>query len=192
MCTVNLFPVQLTTPFAESELVSSIRHRNQTAFNHLYDNYSAALFKIIIQIVQDSDEANDVLQKTFVNIWQKIEAYDASKGRLFTWMLNIARNAAIDTLRSKTYQYQRKHQVLPDNQLANLSSNNCYLRVDGIGLGKYVARLKPQQRMLIELVYYKGYSHPEVAAMQDIPLSTIKTRVRTALSQLRMLIGTHN
>lgn len=182
----------MTTSFTEGELISSLKERNEAAFSHLYDHYSAALQKIIIQIVPDEEIANDILQKVFINIWQKIDRYESSKGRLFTWMLNIARNAAIDTLRSKAYQVQKRHSSLPDTQVASLAGHCSYMRFDGIGLTKYVAKLKPQQRILIELVYLKGYSQPEVAAMHDIPLSTIKTRVRSALSQLRILLASEN
>lgn len=184
--------MQIQSSFSESELISFLKERDQAAFNHLYDHYSSSLYKIIFQIVPEEDLANDILQKVFVNIWQKIEGYESSKGRLFTWMLNIARNAAIDTLRSKAYQVHKKHSSVPETHFLNLQSGNCYMRIDGIGLTKYIAKLKPQQRQLIELVYYRGYSHPEVAAMHDIPLSTIKTRVRTALSQLRILLGNEN
>lgn len=184
--------MQITTTFTERELVTSLKDRSQAAFSHLYDNYSVALQKVIIQIVPNEEAANDVLQKVFINIWQKIDRYESSKGRLFTWMLNIARNAAIDTLRSKAYQVQRLHSSIPDSNIHLLHTPNCYMRFDGIGLNKYVAKLKPQQRILIELVYLKGYSQPEVAAMHDIPLSTIKTRVRTALSQLRLLLASEN
>ncbi len=184
--------VQATEIMSEPELIQSLKRRDESAFNHLYENYSSALYKIIYQIIPDEYTANDVLQKVFVNIWQKIEGYESSKGRLFTWMLNIARNASIDTIRSKAYQVHKKHDYMPDQQFMSLNSSNCYIRIDGIGISKYVAKLKPQQRMLIEMVYFRGYSHPEVAAMHDIPLSTIKTRVRTALTQLRTLLESEN
>jgi RNA polymerase sigma factor (sigma-70 family) len=182
----------IKTNLNECELVHLLKDKNQSAFNHLYHHYYRALYKIIHQIVSDEDAAADVLQKVFVNVWQRIDGYESSKGRLFTWMLNIARNAAIDTVRSRSYQSFKKQVYLPDDYFINLSDCSYYLSIDSIGIEKYVARLKPSQRMLIELVYYHGYSHPEVAAMQAIPLSTIKTRVRTAISQLRMLIGREN
>jgi RNA polymerase sigma-70 factor (ECF subfamily) len=182
----------IKTNFNECELVHLLKNRNQSAFNHLYQHYSSALYKIIHRIVSDEDAAADVLQKVFVNVWQRIDAYESSKGRLFTWMLNIARNAAIDTLRSRSFQSYRKQVYVPDEYFVNLSDCSYYLSIDSIGIEKYIARLKPSHRMLIELVYFHGYSHPEVAAMQAIPLSTIKTRVRTAISQLRILIGREN
>jgi RNA polymerase sigma-70 factor (ECF subfamily) len=86
--------------YTEQELTSSLQRREQSAFSYLYDQYSGALYSVIHNIVTDSEIANDVLQEVFVKIWKQIESYDASKGRLFTWMLNISRNASIDMLRS--------------------------------------------------------------------------------------------
>src|SRR5581483_10388206 len=106
----------IPTTYTEQELVLALKKKNNQAFAFLYDNYAGALYSIIKQIITDNSElANDVLQEVFINIWRKIETYDHTKGRLFTWMLNIARNASIDMLRSKSYQNTQKNQELPDN-----------------------------------------------------------------------------
>ena len=176
--------------YSESQLISLLKKKDQFAFSYLYDHYSGALNRIITNIVNDPETSSDILQKVFVNIWQKIEAYESKRGRLFTWMLNIARNAAIDTLRSKSYRVQRMLQPISDHDSYPVENHANESKSDSIGILKYVSRLKPQQRTLIELIYFHGYSQPEIAAMQNIPLSTIKTRVRAALIQLRSLIGT--
>jgi len=164
--------------------VSALKARESQAFSYLYDNYSGALYTIIFQIVQEAEWSNDVLQEVFVNIWRKIESYDPTKGRLFTWMLNIARNASIDTLRSKSYQNARKNQEFPDN-VNKLTGQVTQTNIDSIGLKKTLARLKPEHRVLIELAYFKGYTHEEIAEIEEIPLGTVKTRIRNALIQLR-------
>lgn len=169
--------------YTEPELVSALRERNEQAYGYLYDNYSGALYSIVLQIVQNTELANDILQEVFVNIWRKIESYDPSRGRLFTWMLNITRNASIDTLRSKAYQNSQKNQGLPEN--VNITSQVTHTNIDNIGLSKILAKLKPEQRVLIELAYFKGYTHEEIAQIEDIPLGTVKTRIRNALLQLR-------
>jgi RNA polymerase sigma-70 factor (ECF subfamily) len=94
----------VNTTYEEHELVALLKAKDNQAFSYLYDNYAGALCGIVKQIVGDMELANDVMQEVFVSIWRKIDTYDASKGRLFTWMLNIARNAAIDKTRSKNYQ----------------------------------------------------------------------------------------
>lgn len=162
-----------------------LKHRDNKAFGYLYDNYSGALYSIIVQILSDVELANDVLQEVFINIWRKIDSYDQTKGRLFTWMLNIARNASIDTLRSKTYQNDRRNQPMPGSVDENIAGQSAQLNVDNIGFRKVLGQLKDDQRILIDLAYFKGYTHEEIAALQNIPLGTVKTRIRNALIQLR-------
>jgi RNA polymerase sigma-70 factor (ECF subfamily) len=162
--------------------VSLLKSRDSKAFSYLYDNYSGSLYTIIIQLVNDIEIANDVLQEVFVNIWKKIDSYDPVKGRLFTWMLNIARNASIDTLRSRSYQNTRKNQPLQEN---NDWPKPDAMNVDNIGLKRIIERLKKEHRVLIDLAYFKGYTHEEIAEIEDIPLGTVKTRIRNALTQLR-------
>ena len=162
-----------------------MKNRDEAAFAYLYDHYSGALYNIILQVLNDTELASDVLQEVFVNIWRKISMYDAGKGRLFTWMLNIARNASIDTLRSKTYQDSRKNQSIEDNVDVLRPGDNTQLGIDTIGLRKVLEKLKDEQRRLIELAYFKGYTHEEIAGLEQIPLGTVKTRIRNALIQLR-------
>ena len=172
--------------YTEQELVVALKERNDQAFGFLYDNYAGALYSIIRQIITNNDElAGDVLQEVFINIWRKIGTYDQTKGRLFTWMLNIARNASIDTLRSKSYQNSQKNQELPDNVYKGVVNQTTQLNVDNIGLKKVLEKLKPEHRVLVELAYFKGFTHEEIAEMMSIPLGTVKTRIRNALLQLR-------
>jgi RNA polymerase sigma-70 factor (ECF subfamily) len=171
---------------SEGELVALLKEKDNKAFGYLYDNYSVALYGIIHQIINDNELASDILQEVFLNIWRRIETYDSSKGRLFTWMLNIARNASIDTLRSKNYQNSRKNQELPDD-VNNISSGLQFIQtnIDNIGLRKILDKLKPEHRILIDLAYFKGYTHEEIAKIENVPLGTVKTRIRNALLQLR-------
>jgi RNA polymerase sigma-70 factor (ECF subfamily) len=176
----------IPTTYTEQELVLALKERNNQAFAFLYDNYSGALYSIIKQIITENNElAGDVLQEVFINIWRKIESYDETKGRLFTWMLNIARNASIDTLRSKSYQNSQKNQELPDNVYKGASNQTTQQNIDNIGLKKVLEKLKPEHRVLVELAYFKGFTHEEIAEMMTIPLGTVKTRIRNALLQLR-------
>ncbi len=176
----------LPLKYNEQELIAALKTRSNDAFEYLYDNYSGALHSIILQIVQNQEIASDVLQEVFVNIWRKIESYDPTKGRLFTWMLNISRNASIDLLRSKNFQNSRKNQELTDNVYG--SDQVTQTNTDRIGLTKFLAKLRPDHRILIELAYFKGYTHEEIAQIEEIPLGTVKTRIRNALLQLKELL----
>lgn len=175
------------TKYSEHELVVLLNEQSNDAFNYLYDHYSGALFTIVNQIVPDKDTAGDVLQEVFVNIWKKINTYDSAKGRLFTWMLNIARNAAIDKIRSKGYRDNQRNQPIigTENGGMEMSSNPV---VNDVGLKKVLTTLNEEYRRLIDLSYFQGFTHEEIAKMLGIPLGTVKTRIRTAISQLRTMI----
>ena len=175
------------TKYSEQELVALLKEQNNDAFNYLYDHYSGALFTIINQIVSDKDTASDVLQEVFVNVWRKIGTYDETKGRLFTWMLNIARNAAIDKVRSRGYRDNQRTQPIAEyeNTGMTMSSNAA---VNDVGLKKVLTTLNEEYRKLIDLSYFQGFTHEEIAKMMGIPLGTVKTRIRTAISQLRTMI----
>ena len=174
--------------YSEYELVMLLKQRQQTAFSYLYDNYSGALNAVILNIVPDNDLAGDVLQEVFVKIWKQIETYDETKGRLFTWMLNIARNASIDTVRSKNYQNNLQNRELTEGVYEK--AGNTQQQTDQIGLKKIVHSLKDEYKVLVDLSYFQGYTQDEISKLLDIPLGTVKTRLRTALTQLRQIIKT--
>jgi len=178
--------LEVVKKYSEPELVQLLRQRSQHVFSYLYDNYSGALHSIILNIVNEEELANDVLQEVFVKIWKQIESYDSSKGRLFTWMLNIARNAAIDTIRSKSYQNSRQNRELTEEVYA--AGGTSETKSDQIGLRRIVHNLKEEYKVLVELSYFQGYTQDEIAKMMGIPLGTVKTRLRTALIQLREII----
>jgi len=174
--------------YTEQELVSLLLKQNDQAFSYLYDNYSPALFGIINQIIADKDIAADVLQDVFINIWKKINSYDDTKGRLFTWMLNIARNAAIDKIRSRPYQDNLKNQPLTENVNSVTANIVVNPQMNDIGLKRQVNKLKEDYRVLIDLSYFQGFTHEEISKILNLPLGTVKTRIRSALIQLRTLI----
>lgn len=173
----------------EVDLVTQLKQRYQSAFVYLYDNYAGALYAVINAIVTDKETANDVLQEVFVKIWKQAESYDDSKGRLFTWMVNIARNAAIDTTRSKNFKNNHKNQELTETVYAT-EEISIEMPVDRIGLRKLVHQLNDGQKVLVELSYFQGYTQDEISKMLNIPLGTVKTRLRAALTQLKQLVNT--
>lgn len=175
------------TTYSEQELVDLLQQRNQKAFGYLYDHYSASLYGIVNAIVLDKESANDVLQQVFINIWKKIESYDASKGRLFTWMLNIARNAAIDEIRSRAHKDSMKNQPFEGN--VSISGLSVHPNIEDSGLKKLLGKLKEEWRILVDLSYFQGFTHEEISKTLNIPLGTVKTRIRAALIQLRTMMS---
>ena len=172
--------------YNEQELVAMLKERTQGAFNYLYDNYSASLYTVIVSVIQNKELANDVLQEVFIKIWRQIDQYNADKGRLFTWMINISRNASIDTLRSKSYNSQKQNRELTESVYNAAGSVN--IETDRIGLRKVITALKEDQKVLIELAYFQGYTQDEIAKLLNMPLGTVKTRLRSALINLRAIL----
>lgn len=141
-------------------------------------------------MVFDEETASDVLQEAFVKIWNNIGQYDAAKGRIYTWMLNIARNTAIDKLRSKGEIMRSKIQTGDDIVNNAQRERNTEQATDTIGLRKMVADLRPEYEVIVSMAYFKGFTLDEIAKTLDIPLGTVKTRMRAAMQQLRGVFKT--
>lgn len=172
--------------YSEEELLLLLNTKQEVAFEYLYDHYSGALYGVLNNILRNDDEATDLLQDVFVKIWRRIDTYESTKGRLFTWMINIARNAAIDFLRSREYKNTSQNQELTEsvyNSVVDATAHEDY-----IGIEALVNSLKEEFRVLIKLAYYRGYTHEEIAKELDLPVGTVKTRLRAAIQQLRKLM----
>lgn len=170
---------------SEEELVLALRQREKIAIEALYDMYSSSLFGVIIRIVNDDALAEDILQDTFVKIWNSFSSYSTEKGRLFTWMVNIARNLSIDKIRSKDFKNQNKNQELENNVTFIDEQRNTVYKPELLGVKELLEGLKPEQKSILDLVYFKGYTHVEAADELGVPLGTVKTRLRMAIIQLR-------
>jgi RNA polymerase sigma factor (sigma-70 family) len=171
----------------EKILIEKLKSRDEKALSLLYDKYAAALYGMILKIVKREELAEDVLQESFIKIWSSISQYDASRGRLFTWMLNICRNHAIDKIRSGAYRVSLKTQDIT-NTNSKAWSGEMQIRPDHIGLKEITEKLHPDQKQIIDLLYFEGYTQSEVAEALNLPLGTVKTRARNAIIFLSKLI----
>jgi RNA polymerase sigma factor (sigma-70 family) len=169
----------------EEDLVRALKDREKIAIQALYDMYSGALLGVIFRITQHSEVAEDLLQDTFIKIWHSADSYDSTKGRLFTWMINIARNLAIDKLRSKDFRNASKNQNIENNVDFIDQQKKVTFNADTMGLKDMVTTLKPEFKSVLDLIYFKGYTHVEAAEELNLPLGTVKTRVRMAIMELR-------
>ncbi len=168
------------------ELITRFQQKDTFAFERLHAMYAENIFGVINTIVKDDNLAQEICQDVFVKIWNNALHYNSSKGRFFTWILNIARNSAIDVLRSKNYKNQKKN-LSADyfvSILENAPEEN-ETTVNTVGLRKLVSKLKEKCIKVIELLYFKGYTQKEVSEELDIPVGTVKTRNRSCISQLR-------
>ncbi|MCJ8167507.1 sigma-70 family RNA polymerase sigma factor [Pontibacter sp. E15-1] len=170
---------------SEEELILRLRSQDASAVSVLYDMYSPTLFGVVLQIVKEDETAEDVLQEAFVKIWSSFQSYDSSKGRLFTWMINVCRNLAIDKIRSKQYRVSQKTREIPTAPRAVYGTSS--FKPEHIGLREITERLSPEQKQIIDLMYFEGLTQSEISEEFDIPLGTVKTRARSAIKTLGKL-----
>lgn len=174
---------------SEDQLITMLQNRDSDAISYLYDKYSAALYGTALRIVQNKSFAEEVVQDAFVNIWNKIDSYQAQKATLFTWMLNIVRNKAIDKVRSAEVRRENKSDSIVDVVSILDQGNNYEQNIDTIGLNDIIDSLNEDQKFVLEMIYYKGYTHHELSKKHQIPLGTVKTRLRNAIIVLRKKMG---
>jgi RNA polymerase sigma factor (sigma-70 family) len=175
---------------SETDLVEMLKQNQREGYEYLYDNYSSALYGTIKKIVKNEDTAQDVLQDVFVKIWRNISQYDKAKGKLFTWMLNISRNEAIDRMRSKAATNDQKNCSLEFNR-SKLNSIKMVdvIRHEFMGIKDFIDKLAHNEKFLINLMYFEGYTQMEIAAEYNIPLGTVKSRLRTATANLKKILA---
>ena len=177
----------------EDGLVKGLKAGDQQAVEELYNRYAPALMGIITRIVKSDEVAEDVLQDTFVKIWKSIAKYDPTKGRLFTWMANVAKNTAIDELRSKQHSNSCKTETIneiPADTL--LFRSQVEFNPEIIGMKQLLKNLKQDQQYILELVYFKGYTQVEVSECLNIPLGSVKTKIRLSILSLRQYFNETN
>lgn len=169
-------------------LVSQFQDKNEKAFETLYTMYSKSMHGVIYNIVRDNDIAEEVMQDVFIKAWNNSASYTAQKGRFFTWILNIARNAAIDKTRSKAFKNSKKN-LQADFFVDILESNdNLNELTNSIGIKKFVDKLAQKCIEVIELLYFKGFTQKEASETLDMPIGTIKTRNRNCINELRIML----
>lgn len=165
-------------------LLLAVQRGDQEAMGRLYDQYAAALYGVVLKVVGGTEQAEEVLQDTFLKIWRAANTYDESKGRVFTWMLNIARNTAIDLVRTAQYRVSEKIQGL-DSTVYRLGTDDERVRLEHLGMDAVLSLLKPEHQEVIDMAYYQGWSQQEIAERTGLPLGTVKSRTRAALLSLK-------
>jgi len=157
--------------------------------DYLYDHYSPALMGVVSRIIKREEIAEEVLQDAFLKIWDKMDSYDPSKGKLFTWMLNITRNLAIDRTRSREFSKDKKTGDI-ENYVSRIDRDgHTEQQVEAIGLPELLKVLPEDQRFIIDQHYLKGYTQAEISEEFNLPLGTVKTRMRLAMKELRNILG---
>jgi len=172
----------------QDALILELQNGNARAFERIYHLYSESTYGIIFSIIREEKIAEEVLQDVFLKIWEKAPSYNSEKGRFFTWILNIARNAAIDKIRSKSFKNNQQN-LKADNFVNILEDKTSFAEsVDSIGLKKYIDKLKPVCKKLIDYLFFRGYTQKETSEELNMPLGTVKTRNRMCIEQLREIV----
>lgn len=173
---------------AVRNIISEIKSGDPKGFDTIYDSFSPALYGICLKILKDPKIAEDVLQESFSKVWKNIDNYDESKGSLFTWLLNITRNSAIDQLRvlKKTPSFEAENEASFLKKEEGVTNK---IKTNHIGLEDIVDSLPKNEKLIIDYLFYKGYTQKEVSEELDIPLGTVKSRSRKALGTLKKMFS---
>jgi RNA polymerase sigma-70 factor (ECF subfamily) len=176
----------------DEDLARRLQQRDPRAMGDLYDRFGRLVFSVILSIVRDAATAEDLVQETFLRVWNRIQAFEAGRGALGPWLLAIARNRAIDHIRSTSSRMDRNSFEFDAREHPSLFVdmerdvvNTDHARM----IRKAIEKLNENQRKVIELAYYEGLSQTEMAEKMGQPLGTVKTWVRTALKNLRDELG---
>jgi RNA polymerase sigma-70 factor (ECF subfamily) len=172
----------------DADLARRLRARDPHAMSDLYDHYGRLAYSLIYRIVRNSAVAEDLVQETFLRVWNRVHSFDPNRGALGPWVLTVARNRAIDYLRSVDGRMSQGALELDrlENPILFASFEDTALAIDRVQrLKGAFEKLSPNQRLVIELAYYEGLSQTEMAERIKQPLGTVKTWVRTALKTLR-------
>jgi len=168
----------------ERRITDLLAQGDRQGVNLTHQNYGKALYGIIRRIVNSEALAEEILQDVMVKVWQNAKSYNRTKGRLFTWLSNIARNASIDAVRSARFNREQKTTSIENSVNENVGGIE-EPQIKDSGLAKIINSLDEKHRVLIDMAYFQGYSQREIEKELNIPLGTIKSRLRQAINQLR-------
>ncbi|MEL6390936.1 MAG: sigma-70 family RNA polymerase sigma factor [Bacteroidota bacterium] len=164
--------------------IAGLKAKDRSCIVDLYDDYGSALYGVIRRIVTREEVAKEVLQDTFLKIWQRGDTYDPNQGRLFTWMMRIARNTALNRIDSKAYRQMLLRDSDETSEIqTSLSSSTTH--AENTDLPEHIGRLETKYEEVIRLIYLQGYTHKEVSDHLGLPLGTVKSRVKGGLRRLR-------
>lgn len=187
-------PMEQDERAVELELLARIARRERAAFEALYDRYANILYATAMKFVKEGADAQDVVQDVFIQIWDKAKLYDPAKGKPLTWALTLTRNRSIDRIRS----IQRRTRLRDQFEKETVADESAAFReaLSGVDAGDKnqilrdaVSRLSPEQRKVIELAFYEGFTQSEVAERLGQPLGTVKARARRGLMKLKEILG---
>ena len=178
------------TNIKDGQIVQLMKEQPRQVIAMVLKKYGGALLWVVKKVVHSEEIAQDVLQDACVKIWKNAHRYDPEKGELFTWLAQIVRNTAIDKVRTKKFQARQTSKKIEDFVTDNIDYSE-EMNPEDTGLRYQINKLDPKYRQMIELLYFQGYTQREITREFDIPLGTVKTRARKAITELRQLLKEH-
>lgn len=172
-------------------LLPHIAAGDMAAFEELYDRYSSIVYALLLRMLGSPEDAQEVLQEIFVQVWNRASSYDASRGSEIAWLVSIARSRAIDRLRSRKIRSEREQEAVREisHRISNVHNDGATDTVLGKEQSRAVRQalqeLPENQRVALELAYFEGLSQSEIASRLDQPLGTVKTRMQLGMKKLR-------
>ncbi len=166
----------------EEQIVALLAKGDKKALDLLYANYADTLYGVILKVTINEEIAQDALQETFVKVWKNAKKYDSKKAKLFTWLFRIAKNTAIDKLRSFNNRYEKEVQIDKSDVYILPTAN---LNQDVLDLKAHVARLDEKYQIVLKALFFEGMTQQEASDELDIPLGTIKSRLKIGLRELK-------
>ncbi len=170
----------------ESHIIQLLHERDKRAISLLYDHYADTLFGVALKVTNDEELAKDVLQESMVKVWHKSTSYDANKARLFTWLFRITRNTAIDKLRSLKNKSEKEIQ-LEVSSVYSIGENT--YQPEHLDVKNHVNSLEEKYQVVIDALFFQGMTQQEASEALDVPLGTIKSRLKIGLRELRKIFG---
>ncbi len=179
---------------ADELLVRRIVDRNDDALELLYDRHSRAVYSLALRMLGDAEQAEDVTQEIFLRLWRQPERYDSARGEFLTWILGVTHHRVIDLIRSRRTSSATKDRLrsfaIVDAQTAPEPEDIAILEQRREAIQIAVAELPVAQREALELAFYSGLTHAEIAARTGTPLGTVKTRIRGGMQRLKAVLDT--
>lgn len=175
------------TSTIESKISHLLADRNKEAITLVFTHYGSLLLNVINRVLRDDAMSEDVLQSVLLKIWQNGHNFDSSKGSLFTWLVRVSKNAAIDKTRTKDYRLSQESKngvevvSIAESVAGDDDMEKVYAR-------QLIAQLPEEQKILINMSFFEGYTHKEICEKLNMPLGTVKTRIRNAIKHLRSII----
>lgn len=170
----------------EKHIVELLQERNEKAMSLLYEHYGNTLYGVAFKVVRNEELAQDVLQESFVKIWRKSDSYDATKAKLFTWLFRITRNTAIDKLRSVKTKSDKEIQINVSD-VYNLGVDN--IKPETMDIRDNLDKIEEKYQIVLDALFFQGMTQQEASEELDIPLGTIKSRLKIGLRELKKIYG---